>query len=213
MKPVTPPKPEPPQVAKVEPPKPAPVTPKPEPQGVEETLPNLPNIARYLYQKQILPKKGDREAANKHFKKALHSHKLNQLESAMEGYRKALAADPGYQQAHANLALAAYQAGDLAAALKAYEVALTLNPLSLDSRYHFALALHRGEYYIDAASELDRLLREYPELLSGHLLLANLLDKQLEQPRRARTHYAKVIKLNPSHDQASSIRQWLSEHP
>ena len=131
----------------------------------------------------------------------------------MEGYRKALAADPGYQQAHANLALAAYQAGDLAAALKAYEVALTLNPLSLDSRYHFALALHKGKYYIDAAHELDRLLRDYPEHLSGHLQMANLLDKQLEQPRRARTHYAKIIKLNPSHAQASSIRQWLSEHP
>jgi len=223
VKPVAPPKPapitpkpEPPQVAKVEPPKPVPVTPKPEPskpQKIEEPLPNLPNIARYQYQKQVLPKKGDRDAANKHFKKALHSHKLNQLKVAMEGYRKALAADPGYQQAHANLALAAYQAGDLTAALKAYEVALTLNPLSLDSRYHFALALHKGKYYIDAAHELDRLLRDYPEHLSGHLQMANLLDKQLEQPRRARTHYAKIIKLNPSHAQASSIRQWLSEHP
>jgi len=223
VKPVAPPKPalitpkpEIPQVAKVEPPQPVPVTPKPEqskPQEVEEPLPNIPNIARYQYQKQVLPKNGDRDAANKHFKKALHSHKLNQLKVAMENYRKALAADPGYQQAHANLALAAYQAGDLAAALKAYEVALTLNPLSLDSRYHFALALHKGEYYIDAAHELDRLLRDYPEHLSGHLQLANLLDKELEQPRRARTHYAKVIKLNPSHTQASSIRQWLSEHP
>jgi len=223
VKPVAPPKPAPiipkpeiPQVVKVEPPQPVPVTPKPEPskpQEIEEPLPNLPNIARYQYQKQVLPKKGDRDAANKHFKKALHSHKLNQLKVAMEGYRKALAADPGYQQAYANLALAAYQAGDLSAALKAYEVALTLNPLSLDSRYHFALALHKGKYYIDAAHELDRLLRDYPEHLSGHLQMANLLDKQLEQPRRARTHYAKIIKLNPSHAQASSIRQWLSEHP
>ncbi|MDP7051636.1 MAG: tetratricopeptide repeat protein [Verrucomicrobiota bacterium] len=223
VKPVAPPKPapitpkpEPPQVAKVEPPQPVPVTPKPEPskpQEVEEPLPNLPNIARYQYQKQVLPKKGDRDAANKHFKKALHSHKLNQLETAMEGYRKALAADPGYQQAYGNLALAADRAGDLAASLKAYEIAISLNPLSLDSRYNFALALNKGEYYIDAARELDRLLRDYPEHLSGHLQLANLLDKQLEQPRRARTHYAKVIKLNPSHAQASSIRQWLSEHP
>ncbi len=131
----------------------------------------------------------------------------------MEGYRKALAADPGYQQAYGNLALAADRAGDLAAALKAYEIALSLNPLSLDSRFNFALALNKGEYYIDAVRELDRLLRDYPEHLSGHLQLANLLDKQLEQPRRARTHYAKIIKLNPSHAQASSIRQWLSEHP
>ena len=216
VEPVTPPKPEPPQVAKVEPPKPEPVTPKPEPskpQEVEESLPNLPNIARYQYQKQVQPKKGDRDAANKHFKKALHSHKLNQLEVAIAGYRKALAADPGYQQAYGNLALAADRAGDLAAALKAYEIALSLNPLSLDSRYNFALALNKGKYYIDAVRELNQLLRDYPEHLSGHLQLANLLDKQLEQPRRARTHYAKVIKLNPSHAQASGIRQWLSEHP
>jgi tetratricopeptide (TPR) repeat protein len=216
VEPVTPPKPEPPQVAKVEPPKPELVTPKPEPskpQEVEESLPNLPNIARYQYQKQVQPKKGDRDAANKHFKKALHSHKLNQLEVAIAGYRKALAADPGYQQAYGNLALAADRAGDLAAALKAYEIALSLNPLSLDSRYNFALALNKGKYYIDAVRELNQLLRDYPEHLSGHLQLANLLDKQLEQPRRARTHYAKVIKLNPSHAQASGIRQWLSEHP
>jgi len=213
VKPVTPPqpKPEPPPVAKVEPPQPAPV--KPKPTKFVETLPSLPGIERYPYQKPAPPQKGDREAANKHFKKALHAHKLNQLPAAMAGYREALKADPGYQQAHGNLALAAYQAGALREALQAYEMALALNPLSLDSRYHFALALNKGGYYIDAARELDRLLLDYPKLLSGHLLMANLFDKHLEQPRRARTHYAKVIQINPAHAEASSIRQWLSAHP
>lgn len=219
VKPITPPpptrvKPEPPTVAKVEPPTPAPVKPNPPtPPKFAETLPSLPSIERYPYQKLALPEKGDRKTANKHFKKALHAHKLNQLSAAMVGYREALKADPGYQQAHGNLALAAYQAGKLREALQAYEMALTLNPLSLDSRYHFALALNKGGYYIDAARELDRLLLDYPKLLRGHLLMANLFDKHLEQPRRARTHYAKVIQINPAHAEASSIRQWLSEHP
>ncbi|MBL67013.1 MAG: hypothetical protein CMO74_00970 [Verrucomicrobiales bacterium] len=214
VKPVTPPKP----IAAAKPnpvPKPpAPVVVKtPEPPEFTETLPKLPSISRYNYRDLKLPKAGNRPEANKHFKKGLYAHKLNRMEEAMSHYRASLKADPAYQQAYANLALAAHQSGNMPEALQAYEMALNINPLSLDSRYHFALALNKAGYHIDAANELNRLLKDYPDLLRGHLLMANLFDKHLEQPRRARTHYSKVIQLNPSHSEAPGIRQWLSEHP
>ena len=193
-----------------------PVVPKPPPAAAKPTtpeLPDLPNVARYTYTNPARPVDGDRKKANEHFKKARHAHGINRLQQAVAGYKQAIAADPGYQQAHLNLALASHQDGDHAQALKSYEVALKLNPLSIDARYNFALALQQRGFYLDALAESERLLKDLPNLLNGHLLVANLYSENLKLPRRAKPHYEKVLEMNPRHTQAPSIRQWLSAHP
>lgn len=218
-----PPLPTPPPVVKVEPPKltPAPVVPVVPPPAVVvppvaakvDDDKDWAKIARYNYSKPTVPSEGDRKKANEHFEKALHAHKINHLKDAMTGYREALKADPAYPQAYANLALAAFHSGDLKQATQSYEMALAINPLSLDTRYNFALALQRGKFMVDAAKELERLVVDYPSLLQAHLLLGNLYAEELARPLRAKPHYAKVLQMDPGHEQAPNIRQWLSAHP
>ena len=203
------------QVAKVNPPKPQPPTPPviPKPTVAKVELPNVLGIARYAYAKPKRPADGDREKARDKFNEAYQAHRQNQLEKAQAAYREALALDPGYQQAHQNLALAIQSSGDVKAALPVYEIALSLNPLSMNARYGFARALDRAKYPLDSASEYKNLLKMYPTYTPGHLELANLYSQQLQQADLARTHYQRVLALKPTHAQASVIREWLQAHP
>ena len=203
------------QVAKVDPPKPQPPTPPvtPKPTVAKVELPNVPGIARYAYAKPKRPAGGDREKARDKFNEAYHAHRQNQLEKAQAAYREALTLDPGYQQAHQNLALAIQSSGDVKAALPVYETALSLNPLSMNTRYGFARALDRAKYPLDSASEYTNLLKMYPTYTPGHLELANLYSQQLQRADLARTHYQRVLVLKPTHAQASVIREWLQAHP
>jgi len=174
---------------------------------------NLKHIPRYPYRKPGRPDEGDRGKAAGHFKQALHAHRINELERAIEGYEKAIQADPSLQQAHGNLALARYQRGQRVEALEAYETALALNPLYHDARFNMAITLNQGGFSIDAANELLRLLEDQPEHQGAHQLLADVYWRHLKQPAKARGHYLKLLALNPNHAQATAIRQWLAAHP
>ena len=175
-----------------------------------DTIPdNFTGIPRYQYQKQVLPKEGDRDAANKHFKKALHLHRLNQFQTAMESYRKALAADPSHQQAYQNIALAMQVQGEVKKSLPIYEKALAINPLSKVTRHGFATALNRSEYYVDAAREFQKLLEVYQDYAPAHLGLAVIYSEHLKVPEQAESHYRRLLELNPHHPEAAKIRQWL----
>ena len=200
------------QIAKVNPPKPQPPTP-PKPKVEEVKLPNVPGIERYNYAKPKRPSVGDREKAREKFNEAYQAHRLNNLEKARAAYRAALKLDPGYQQAHQNLALAILSSGDVKAALPVYETALTLNPLSMNARYGFARALDRAKYPLDSASEYQNLLKMYPTYTPGHLELANLYSQKLQRADLARPHYQRVLALKPTHAQAPVIREWLQAHP
>ena len=176
-------------------------------------LPNVPGIARYAYAKPKRPAGGDREKARDKFNEAYQAHRQNQLEKAQAAYREALTLDPGYQQAHQNLALAILSSGEVKAALPVYETALSLNPLSMNARYGFARALDRAKFPLDSASEYQNLLKMYPTYTPGHLELANLYSQQLQRADLARTHYQRVLALKPTHAEASVIREWLQAHP
>ena len=54
--------------------------------------------------------------------------KNDMLEEAIEQYKKALAIDPAYAQAHTNLAVALVQKGQLDDALPHFQEAVRLNP-------------------------------------------------------------------------------------
>ena len=200
------------QITKVNPPKPQPPTP-PKPKVEEVKLPNVPGIERYNYAKPKRPSVGDREKAREKFNVAYQAHRLNELEKARAAYRAALKLDPGYQQAHQNLALAILSSGDVKAALPVYETALTLNPLSMNARYGFARALDRAKFPLDSASEYKNLLKMYPTYTPGHLELANLYSQKLQRADLARPHYQRVLALKPTHAQAPVIREWLQAHP
>jgi hypothetical protein len=49
-----------------------------------------------------------------------------------------------------------------------------------------------------------------PNNASVHLTLANLYRIELEDIARARTHYERVLAIQPQHLRASEIRRWLA---
>ena len=90
----------------------------------------------------------------------------------------------------------------MAISLMAYETALAITPKSFNARFNFALALRKSNYLIDAARELERTLVINPgespsHLAAAHLMLASLYSDQFHQPQAARSHYAKVLELEP----------------
>lgn len=172
-----------------------------------------PAFARYSYISPAKPKPGNRIAAEKQFAAGVRAHRNRRLAEAVAAYEAAIRADPAYFDAYYNWALAAYELGDLKAALAANEYALAIDPSSADARYNFALALDQARYPIDAANELEKVIRERPDETRAYLNLGNLYAQTLNQPQQARSNYTKVLQLNPRHPQATSIRYWLTANP
>jgi len=172
-------------------------------------------VVRYRYVKPKRPEPGavvDPEGLTKMFEKALHQHRINELDAAIDGYRKVLQVNPAYQQAYVNIALALQVQGEVKQALPVYEKALAINPFSKVTRHGFASALSRSEYYVDAAKEFHGLLDLYKNDLSAHLALGGLYSDHLKDPDKASVHFRKVLELSPQHPQATGIRQWLFNH-
>jgi Flp pilus assembly protein TadD len=170
-------------------------------------------FARYNYSSPVRPVSGDRPGAEAAFARGLDAQKSNRLAEAMQQYRLATQMDPAYFGAYYNLGLAANDSGNLSAALSAYEKALALEPDSVDARYNFALTLRKAEYPVDAANELGKLLAQSANEARAHLALGNLYAQVLHLPSKARTHYLKVVELEPRNPQAGAIRFWLAANP
>ena len=175
----------------------------------------VPGVVRYRYVKPKRPEPGavvDPEGLTKMFETALHQHRINELDAAIDGYRKVLQVNPAYQQAYVNIALALQVQGEVKQALPVYEKALAINPFSKVTRHGFASALSRSGYYVDAAKEFHGLLDLYKNDLSAHLALGGLYSDHLKDPDKASVHFRKVLELSPQHPQATGIRQWLFNH-
>ncbi len=174
--------------------------------------------ARYAYVSPAKPSPGDRVKAEQLFAEGVQAQRDRRFKDAVTLYQAATQADPSFFEAQSNLGLAAYDQGELPQSLLAYETALAINPASFNARFNFALALKRANYIQDAAIELERLVvssqgDESPTHLAlAHLTVANLYAEQFHQVAAARSHYTKVLELDPQNPQATAIRYWLKDH-
>lgn len=177
----------------------------------EEDLPPLPAQPgpRYSYKTPTKPTAGNHTEAEQAFTRAYQAQLGHHWSEAIKGYRNAIRIDPSYFDAYYNLSLAATASGELRTALTASEMAVTIKPEDARARYNFALALSQGNYLIDAANELEKLLAYAPTHADAHLALANLYAQPLRQPAKARAHYQRVLDLTPHCKQADAIRDWL----
>ena len=176
-------------------------------------LPPKAPVLHYRYRSPAKPVGGNRRTAEPLFTQGVQQQRDGKLGEAMDAYRKAAQADPGFFEAYYNLGLAAYDAAELSTSLVAYEFALSLKSDSRNARYNFALALQKGNYPQEAANEFEKVLADHPEDTRAHLSLANLYAQQLLQPALARQHYLKVLETDPRHPQATAIRYWLAANP
>lgn len=171
-----------------------------------------PVVPRYKRLNPAAPTAGDRAAAETPFNMALEAHRKAQWRDAIEGYSRAVSADPSFYEAQHNLALASLNGGDITRALVAGETAIAIRA-EPEARYNLALILQRAGFPLDAADELESLIKSNDDHLGAHFLLGNLWAQDLNDPAQARPHYRKVLELDPNHPQAVSIRYWLAAHP
>jgi tetratricopeptide (TPR) repeat protein len=180
----------------------------------ENALPAAPPpMPRYAYQAPPKPTPGNRNDAERFFVQGLKAQREGRRLDAISAYRAATKSDPAYFDAYYNLGLAAYEIGDWKQSLSAYENALAVSPESLNARYNFALALREAKFPLDAAGQWELVLDAKPAETRAHLALANLYAQQLNDRKRAREHYLKVLELEPAHPQAATIRYWLAGNP
>jgi Tfp pilus assembly protein PilF len=168
---------------------------------------------RYTYLSPAAPTAGDAAESERAFKRGVKAQRAGSLSLAITEYQSAVKVDPANYDAYYNLGLAALERGDARLSLWAYEIALALKPSADDAQYNFALALKAGGHWEDAAEQLQALLAESPSDARAHLSLANLCAQQLQQPALARTHYQRLLELNPKHPEAAKIRYWLTANP
>jgi tetratricopeptide (TPR) repeat protein len=171
------------------------------------------DFPRYNYLSPRPPLPGDRRAAAAAFASARTAEQGEQWLVALEAYRQAVAADPGWFEAQYNTGVMAQRVKNYPLALASYETALALMPGSVSARYNFALALRAAGYAPDAAAELKKILAANPTEARAHLVLANLCAQQLHDPMQARQHYLKVLELDPTNAHAADIRFWLAANP
>jgi tetratricopeptide (TPR) repeat protein len=194
-------------------PLPTPGLPTSQAKAVPLIQPAAPAFPRYLYQSPRKPAAGDRGAASGDFTKAHQFEQRARWADALEWYRRAAAADPGWFEAQFNCGVLAYRLRDFTASLSAYEMALAIQPDSADARYNFALALKAAGYATDAANELKKIVAAHPDEVRAQLALGNLYAQQLRDAAQARRHYLRVLELDPHNPQATDIRFWLSANP
>lgn len=192
-------------------PPPAPVTvPPPPPPVVQDVAPVFP---RYPYSSPGRPRPGDRIKAAAAFAQGRDFEDGSRWLEAMKAYQTAAGFDPSWFEAQYNLGVLAARQKYLSQSLAAYEQALAIQPDSVDARYNFAMTLKAAGYAVDAVNELQKLVAVNPSEVRAHLALGNLYAQQLRDPARARTHYLKVLELDPRNSQATNIRYWLASNP
>jgi tetratricopeptide (TPR) repeat protein len=170
-------------------------------------------FTRYHYLAPAVPTPGDRRSASGAFTKARVLEQDEKWTEALQWYQQAAEIDPAWFEAQYNTGVLAHKLRNYPLALPSYENALAIQPESSDARYNFALALKAAGHALDAAGELKKILAANPGEVRAHLALANLYAQSLHDNAQARTHYLKVLELEPDNPQADDIRFWLSANP
>ena len=172
-----------------------------------------PSFPRYHYVSPPRPAPGHRGNSERALQLGLKAQREGNTNDAWLEFQLAATSDPSFFDAQYNAALLALQAGDLRRALPGWEMALALQPDSINARYNFGLALKQANYPHDAANELEKIITAQPDEARAHLALGNLYAQQLGEAGQARTHYVKVLELEPRNPQGAAIRFWLAAHP
>ncbi len=113
---------------------------------------------------------------------------------ALEGYRKALALDPGHVDSHVNLGRLLHERGRVAEAAAHYRDALALAPRDATAAYNLGTALEDLGKITEAITAYRRALASDDRLAGAHFNLSRLYEKT-GQPQAALRHLRAYRKL------------------
>jgi len=131
-------------------------------------------------------------------------------EEAIEAYRRAIACDPDFADAHCNLGALHQQRGERAAARGCYEAAVGADPVHVEARFNLAGLLAEEGRDAAALVHYRAAARSDPTFPDAQLNLALLYDR-LGLARRAREHWRRYLGLRPEGTWAELARKRLLE--
>lgn len=132
-------------------------------------------------------------------------------DEAVEAYRDAIGADPGFVDAHCNLGSVYFNQNRRAQARDSFERALALDPDHVESNLNLGAMLEDEGRDEQALRHYRTALATDPLFPDGHVSLALIYDK-LGLPRTARRHWRSVLQLDPTGPWSDAARRRLSDH-
>jgi Tfp pilus assembly protein PilF len=147
---------------------------------------------------------GRRALTNYYYNDAYRLLRLEQIESARDGFAKAIAVDPTYAVAWDRLARMEYRLGDAAAAKKHWERALMLKPDLVDSKIGLASIAVKQCRFSDARALLLKSIQLQPRYVNGYLSMADL-ELRTGSPMKAQKLLQFVLKQEPKNHKATLL--------
>jgi tetratricopeptide (TPR) repeat protein len=132
------------------------------------------------------------------------------LDEAVDAYRRAIACDPDFADAHCNLGALHQARGDRPAARACYEAAVGADATHVEARFNLAGLLEEEGRDEAALVHYRAASRADPTFPDAQLNLALLYDR-MGLVRRARAHWRRYLGLRPDGSWAEIARQRL-EH-
>lgn len=97
----------------------------------------------------------------------------DEVDSAIDEYKKAIRIDPGHANAHYNLGFASYRKGDFTTAIGEFRLTQKINPNYPDLHFNLGCALYYNGDIDSAIRELKLVIQQNPDDVQAR----NLLDK------------------------------------
>lgn len=132
------------------------------------------------------------------------------FEEAKDAYRRAIACDPDFADAHCNLGALHQQRGERTQARACYEAAVGADPGHVEARFNLAGLLEEDGRDEAALVHYRAASRADPTFPDAQLNLALLYDR-MGLARRAREHWRRYLALRPEGSWAEVARQRLED--
>jgi len=140
---------------------------------------------------------------------------LEQLDTAVKSYEKALTIKPDYAEAHNNLGNTLKKLGQLDAAIKSYEKALTINPDFAEAHNNLGIALKGLDQHDDAVKCFEKAIAIKPDYAEAFNNLCITLE-ELGQLDTSVKSYKQVLTINPdfaeAHNNLGIALKGLDQH-
>ncbi|MEM7411947.1 MAG: tetratricopeptide repeat protein [Myxococcota bacterium] len=129
-------------------------------------------------------------------------------DEAADAYRRAIALDPRYADAHCNLGSLLFNSGRVDEARDHFEETLALDPRHVEGNLNLGTLCEESGADETALTHYRRALESDPLFPDVHVSMALIYEK-LELPRTARSHWRRYLKLTPEGSWARIARSRL----
>lgn len=159
------------------------------------------------------PSEGDRLLARPYFDDGVRAYQAGQYGLATNFFTQAATQDASYYEAWFNLGILFLRTNQPSRSFEPLQNAVSLRPENIDLHYYLGQALANEGYIPDAVAEYQKVLEVKPEHINSHYALARIYENRLNDIASARFHFERLLEINPSHPQSTSIRYWLRDNP